>query len=95
MKAGLFEAEMMEGHSDSLDECSTKINQADSEVTPTSFTLGNLHKHLLGIAPAQSHGAEADCEALLRTTAVLGEDWIKYVKDNSYPFATCKKMWGN
>ena len=128
MKAGLFEAELMEGHSDSLDEGSTKINQADSEVTPrrgiqtfvpcikprkranishseklkirkkltysiqstpTSFMLGNLHKHLLGIA------AEADCESLLRTTAVLGEDWVKYVKDNSYPFATCNKMWGN
>ena len=133
VKAGMFEAEMMEGHSDLLDEGSTKINQADSEVTPrrsiktfvpcikpskrahishseklkirkkltyssqstpTSFTLGNLHKHLLGVAPAQSHGAEADCEALLRTSAVLGEDWIKWVKDNSYPFAKCKKMWG-
>ena len=65
-----------------------------SQSTPTSFTLGNLHKHLLGVAPAQSHGAEADCEALLRTSAVLGEDWIKWVKDNSYPFAKCKKMWG-
>ena len=118
----MFEAEMMEGHSDLLDEGSTKINQADSEVTPrrsiktfvpcikpskrahishseklkirkkltysiqskpTSFTLGNLHKHLLDVAPA-----------LLRTSAVLGEDWIKWVKDNSYHFAKCKKMWG-
>ena len=133
VKAGMFEAEMMEGHSESLDKGSSKILQADSEVTPsrniktvvqclklskhahishsqklkirkkltyssqstpTSFTLGNLHKHLLGVAPAQSHGAEADCEALLRTSAVLGEDWIKRVKDNSYPFAKCKKMWG-
>ena len=68
----------------------TYLNQS----TPTSFTLGNLHKHLLGVAPSQSHGAEADCLALLRTSAVLGEDWIKWVRNNSYSFSKCKKMWG-
>ena len=132
VKAGMFEAEMFEGHSESLDKDSSKIIQAESEVTPskciktvvsslkpskhahtphsekfkirkkltylnhstpTSFTLGNLHKHLLGVAPSQSHGAEADCLALLRTSAVLGEDWIKWVRDDSYSFSKCKKMW--
>ena len=133
VKAGLFEAEMFEGHSESLDKDSSEILQADNEVTPskgiktvvpslkpskhahiphsekfkarkkltylnhstpTSFTLVNLHKHLLGVAPSQSHGAEADCLALLRTSAVLGEDWIKWVRNNSYSFSKCKKMWG-
>ena len=133
VKAGMFEAEMFEGHSESLDKDSSEILQADNEVTPskgiktvvpslkpskhahiphsekfkvrkkltylnhstpTSFTLVNLHKHLLGVAPSQSHGAEADCLALLRTSAVLGEDWIKWVRNNSYSFSKCKKMWG-
>jgi hypothetical protein len=39
---------------------------------PKSFSLFNLHKHLLDCPPAQSHGAEADSLALLRITAVLG-----------------------
>jgi DNA polymerase III epsilon subunit-like protein len=62
--------------------------------SPKSFTLLNLHKHLLGVPPAQSHGSEADCLALLRTTAVLGNDWISWVRDNCYPFLKCEKMWG-
>ena len=70
-----------------------KLNFSN-KCTPTSFTLGNLHKHLLGVPPAQSHGAEADCLALLWTTAVLGSDWIKWVNDNSFLFSNCKKMWG-
>jgi three prime repair exonuclease-1 len=61
---------------------------------PTSFSLINLHKHFLGFPPDQSHGAEADCLTLLRTTAVLGSDWIDWVKSNCYLFANCKKMWG-
>ena len=61
---------------------------------PTSFKLVNLHKHLLGALPSKSHGAEADCLALLRTTAVLGSDWIKWLKANCYMFSNCKKMWG-
>ena len=64
------------------------------QCTPTSFKLGNLHNHLLGVPPAQSHGAEADCLALLRSTAVLGIDWIMWVKDNCSLFSDCKKMWG-
>ena len=56
--------------------------------SPTSFSLVNLP------AKAQSHGTEADCLALLRTTAVLGEDWINWVKDNCYVFSNCEKMWG-
>ena len=37
---------------------------------PRSYSLINLHKHLLGVYPTQSHGAEADCLTLLRTTLV-------------------------
>ena len=62
--------------------------------TPTSFKLVNLHNHLLGVPPAQSHGAEADCLALLLSTAVLGIDWIMWVKDNCSLFSDCEKMWG-
>ena len=39
--------------------------------SPKSYSLINLHRHLLGYSPSQSHGAEADCITLLRTTAVL------------------------
>ena len=70
-----------------------KLNFSSSS-SPTSFYLVNLHKHMLGMPLAQSHGAEADCLALLRTTAVLGEDWINWVKDNCYVFSNCEKMWG-
>ena len=61
---------------------------------PTSFKLVNLHKHLLGAPPSQSHGAEADCLALIWSTAVLGTDWIMWVKDNCYLYSDCEKMWG-
>ena len=61
---------------------------------PTSFSLINLHKHFLGFTPDKSHGAEADCLTLLRTTAALGSDWIDWMKDNCYLIANCKKMWG-
>ena len=60
----------------------------------TSFKLVNIHKHLLGIPPAQSHGAEAECLALLQITTVLASDWIQRVKNNCYLFSECKKMWG-
>ena len=60
---------------------------------PTSFSLINLHKHLLGCTPIQSHGAEADCLALMRVTAVLGEEWLGWVQDNCSRFQHCKQMW--
>ena len=61
--------------------------------SPASFSLVNLHTHILGIPPVQSHGAEADCLALLRITSMLGSDWINWVKINCYPFLSCQKMW--
>ena len=61
---------------------------------PVSFSLINLHKHLLGCSPEESHGAEADCLSLMRTTAALGQKWIDWVKENCLKFETCKKMWG-
>jgi hypothetical protein len=38
---------------------------------PSSFSLVNLYKHMLSCPPTKSHGAEADCLALLRITALL------------------------
>jgi len=61
---------------------------------PPSFSLINLHKHLLGCAPVQSHGAEADCLALLRVTATLGQEWLDWLQNNCYVFMDCPKMWG-
>jgi len=61
---------------------------------PSSFSLINLHTHLLGRPPAQSHGAEADCLALLRVTSMLGREWLDWVEDNCYMFNDCKEMWG-
>lgn len=60
---------------------------------PTSFSLINLHNHLLGLPPSKSHGAEADCLTLLRTTAALGQDWLDWVDENSYLIEGCKAMW--
>ena len=61
---------------------------------PKSFSLMNLHRHFLGFVPSQSHGAEADCLALLRTTAMLGQDWIDWVEMNCQRIQNCKEMWG-
>ena len=60
---------------------------------PKSYSLINLHKHLLGVYPTQSHGAEADCLTLLRTTSVLGREWVDWLQDNSYLFSNCERMW--
>ena len=60
---------------------------------PKSYSLINLHQHLLGSLPTQSHGAEADCLTLLRTTAVLGMEWVQWVQDNSYLISKCRNMW--
>ena len=60
---------------------------------PKSFSLINLHKQLLGYLPMISHGAEADCLALLRITAVIGNKWLVWVKNNSSPFSETKSMW--
>ena len=61
---------------------------------PVSFSLINLHRHLLGCSPEQSHGAEANCLSLMRTTAALGQKWIDWVKENCLKFETCKKNVG-
>ena len=60
---------------------------------PTSYSLINLHKQLLGCYPTQSHGAEADCLTLIRITAALGNTWVKWVQENCYQFSRCAKMW--
>ena len=62
-------------------------------VHPTSYSLINLHKLLLGCSPTQSHDAEADCLTLIRTTAVLGNTWIEWAQENCYQFSRCAKMW--
>lgn len=60
---------------------------------PTSFSLINLHKHLLGCPPGKSHGAEADCLALLRITAVLGNEWLEWAQNNCTKFEEFGRMW--
>jgi len=60
---------------------------------PTSFSLVNLHHHLLGAKPKSSHGAEADCLALLRVAAALGQDWLHYADQAAEPFHKSQRMW--
>jgi len=60
---------------------------------PASFSLVNLHHHLLGAKPKSSHGAEADCLALLRVTAALGQDWLHYADQAAQPFHESQRMW--
>ena len=67
-----------------------KFSVCDS---PQSFSLIRLHEHLLGYTPRISHGAEADCLALLRITAVLGEKWLLWIKNNCSLFSETKAMW--
>ena len=63
-------------------------------ITPKSFSLVNLHSHFLGVPPSQSHGAEADCLDLLRTTTMLGQDWIDWAEKNCQNILHCVEMWG-
>ena len=72
---------------------SRKVLKFENPGDPKSFSLVNLHRHLLGCPPEQSHGAEADCLSLMRTTAAIGDTWIDYVKKNCSKFEACKKMW--
>ena len=79
-------------HSENVN--TNKSLRCTKQKIPSSFSLVNLHKHMFGITPAQSHGAEADCLALLRITTGLGSEWINWLKNNCSTFSSCKKMWG-
>ena len=73
---------------------SRKVLNFENLEEPKSFSLINLHRYLLGYSPEQSHGAEADCLSLMKTTAALGDRWTDWVKENCSKFETFKKMWG-
>ena len=73
---------------------SRKALNSENLKEPKSFSLINLHRYLLGYSPEQSHGAEADCLSLMKTTAALGDRWTDWVKENCSKFETFKKMWG-
>ena len=66
---------------------------SEDKKTVPSFSLGSLHTRLVGLAPAQAHGAEADCLALLRMTSALGQDWLEFVQSHHQPLANIKPMW--
>ena len=72
---------------------SSKQLNFGSPSSPKSFSLINLHKHLLGFQPHQSHGAEADCLTLLRTTSSLGREWIDWVNENATTFSNSIVLW--
>ena len=71
-----------------------KILYPDNIGTPKSFSLISLHNHLLGSLPTKSHGAEDDCLTLIRTTAMLGREWINWVEKNCQNLQHCEEMWG-
>ena len=71
----------------------TKIMKFSPLCIPSSFSLVNLHNHVLGFPPLNSHGAEADCLTLLRITAALGQDWLEWVEENNYSIKRYKAMW--
>ena len=73
---------------------SRKVLNFENLEEPKSFSLINLHRYLLGYSPEQSHGAEADCLSLMKTTAALGDRWTDWVKENCSKLETFKKMWG-
>ena len=73
-------------------KCRKKLDFSDCNM-PTSFSLINLHKHFFGCPPNKSHGAEVDCLALMRITAVLGNDWLEWAQQNCTQFEKCEVMW--
>ena len=80
-------------HQNAASMRSKKRQNMNNIGSPKSYSLINLHKHLLGCYPTQSHGAEADCLTLLRTTAVLGREWLDWLQDNAKLFSNCHRMW--
>jgi hypothetical protein len=58
---------------------------------PASFSFINLHKYLLGCQPGKFHGA--DCLALLRITAVLGNEWLEWAQNKFTKFEKFEWMW--
>ena len=71
----------------------SKILDYSRRTEPESYSLIRLHKHFLNCAPAWSHGAEADCLALLRITATLGQEWLDWMEKHCLMFSDCTKMW--
>ena len=72
----------------------SKIHDYSRRTEPESYSLIRLHQHFLNCAPARSHGAEADCLALLRITSTLGQEWLDWVEKHCIMFSDCRKMWG-
>ena len=72
--------------------CRKKLKFSDCNM-PTSFSLINLHKHFFGYPPNKSHGSEVDCLALMRITAMLGTNWLKWAQKNCTQFEKCEVMW--
>ena len=72
----------------------SKILDYSRRTEPESYSLIRLHQHFLNCAPARSHGAEADCLALLRITSTLGQEWLDWVEKHCLMFSDCRKMWG-
>ena len=73
-------------------KCRKKLDLSDCK-EPTSFSLINLHKHFFGYPPKKSHGAEVDCLALMRITAMLGQDWLEWAQQNCTQFEKYEVMW--
>ena len=61
---------------------------------PASFSIINLHLHLMGYRSMQSHGDDADFFALLKTKAALRNEWIDWVKENSCMISNYTILWG-
>ena len=59
---------------------------------PQSYSLPRLHEHLFGRVPAVSHGAEADCLALMRVCAVKGVRATKK-SPGCFNLSAIKPMW--
>lgn len=60
---------------------------------PVSFSLPKLHEHMFGSRPRVSHGAEADCMALLRVCALKYPQVSAWFNTNARQFAKVKPLW--
>ena len=68
-----------------------KVQEQDDK--PTSFSLPKLHDHIFGVKPKNSHGAEADVNALIRVCASQAELFVEFAQKNYDFFKNVKKMW--
>ena len=67
--------------------------QGSKVIESNNCLVAKKHYKEIGCSPNKSHGAEVDCWALMRITAVLGNDWLDWAQQSCTQFDKCEVMW--